>query len=234
MILQKWFNSDEAQWSYTKEFPYRIRPWKVYYALSREHNPIYFGCIQKTDWTWSNYFSIHQRARIHGSVKVIFYAVAIDPANNWWSPWFKLFLFKYMPRATYIADRNFREFVNILSWELHVPVQNDFALEFDFVHTKTTVLIADEKDESFKLSVKFKGRISVDEADRPPHFYTFPFYCCLHEQAPPWLDESIPYEVLAPDVDEEIISLNQLYRPKDEHAARDMYEYDYDDRANSD
>ena len=102
--------------------PYRIRPWRVYYALSREPNPVYFGCIQNTDWTWEDYFSIHQRARIHGSVKVIFYVVAIDPGNNWWSPCFRLFVFNYMPRARHIFDRIFSEFVNILHWEMHVAV----------------------------------------------------------------------------------------------------------------
>ena len=86
VILQNWFDSEESRWSYTRELPYRIRQWRVYYALSREPDPVYFGCIQNTNWTWEDYFSIHQRARIHGLVNVIFYAVAIDPGNNWWSP----------------------------------------------------------------------------------------------------------------------------------------------------
>ena len=49
VILQNWFDSEESRWSYTRELHYRIRPWRVYYALSREPYSVYFGCIQNTD-----------------------------------------------------------------------------------------------------------------------------------------------------------------------------------------
>ena len=226
IILQKWFDSNEAKWSYTKELPYRIRPWRVYYALSREPNPVYFGCIQQTDWTWVDYFSIHQRARIHGSVKVIFYALAIDPSRNWWSPWFRLFLFRYIPRDRNIFYRTFVEFCRLFHWEMHVAVQNDFFIEFEFVHRHTKV-IPIEESESFKLCVSFRGVIIVDEQDRPPYVYTFPFFCCTREEAPYWLDESVPYEALAPDIDA------LLERQEEERRERE-HDLDYDDGANSD
>ena len=103
--------------------------------------------------------------------------MAIDPGRNWWSPWFKLFLFRYMPRATHIFDRTFVEFVRIFHWEMHVVVQNDFVIEFEFFH-RHTIVVPVEQDESFKLSVRFRGLITVEEQDRPPFMYTFPFYCC--------------------------------------------------------
>ena len=204
--------------------------------MSREPDPVYFGCIQNTDWTWADYFSIHQRARIHGSVKVIFYAVAIDPSNNWWSPWFKLFLFRYLPRAKSIFDRTFDEFVRIFHWEMHVAVQNDFVLEFEFIH-KHTIVIPNEEDESFKLSVRFRGLISVDPHDRPTFMFTFPFFCCTRDVAPYWLNESIPYEVLAPNNEELIEELIEQDRNRLGHnnpAVPDTHAHDYEDRANSD
>ena len=98
-------------------------------------------------------------------------------------------------------------------------------VEFNFVHLKTTV-ISNEEDESFKLAIRFRGLISVDESERHPHLYTFPFYCCFREDAPVWLDESVPYEALAPDID-------ALMQPNENERNND-HEHDYDDRANSD
>ena len=184
------------------------------------------GCIQQTDWTWEDYFSIHQRARIHGSIKVIFYAMAIDPSRNWWSPWFRLFLFRYIPRDRNIFYRTFPEFCRLFHWEMHVAVQNDYVIEFEFVHRHTSV-IPIEGSESFKLCVSFRGVISVDEQDRPSYTYTFPFFFCTREEAPYWLDESIPFEDDAPDEDIYDIPGRQPDPP-------DSPEHDYEDKANSD
>ena len=82
IVLQKWFDSGEAQWMYSRELPYRYRSWRVYYALSRGPDPIHYAFIQKTDWTWQDYFTIHQKALIYGSVRIIFYAIDVDNLIN--------------------------------------------------------------------------------------------------------------------------------------------------------
>lgn len=137
MILQIWFDSESGMKTYNSDLPYRDRPWRVYYSLSREPVPIYFGFVQHIDWTWQDYFSIHQRARIHGYVRVIAYATQLDSANNWWSPWFKLFMFKYMPRGEKICHFNFQETISILIWEIHIFSQHDYTLEFEFLYSDT-------------------------------------------------------------------------------------------------
>ena len=87
-------------------------------------------------------------------------------------------------------------------------------------------MIANEEDESFKLAIIFRGLISVDESERPPHLYTFPFYCCFREDAPFWLDEFVPYKALAPD-------LEALVQPNT-NERYNVHEHDYEDRAYSD
>lgn len=83
IIFQMWFDLESGMIAYNSEIPYRDRPWHVYYSLSRGPIPIYFGFVQHIDWTWQDYFSIHQRAKIHGYVRFITYATQLDNANNW-------------------------------------------------------------------------------------------------------------------------------------------------------
>ena len=74
---------------------------------------------------------------IHGYVSVIAYVTQLDSANNWWSPWFKLFMFKYMPRSEWICHFNFQETIRTLIWEIHIAAQNAYTVEFEFLHTNT-------------------------------------------------------------------------------------------------
>jgi len=166
LVLQKWFESEDSMWSYARELPYRERPWRVYYTLSREVEPCYLAFIQKIDWTWHDYFTIHQKARIHGSVKVIFYAIDIDSVINWWSPWFKIFLVKYMPRVNWMLEHDTQCTLSTLKWELHIAAQNDHVIEFTLVH-QDSLIVANEDDQSFSHFVRFLGRISVEEQFRP-------------------------------------------------------------------
>ena len=130
IVLQKWFDSEDCMLAYNSEFPYRNRPWRVFYAFSREPVPTYFGFVQNTDSTWQDYFTIHQRARIHGYVRVIAYATQLDSAINWWSPWFKLFVFKYMPRSSWMINSDFLDTISSLIWEIHFAAQYDYTVEF--------------------------------------------------------------------------------------------------------
>lgn len=204
IILQKWFDSENGMVAYLSESPYRDRPWRVYYSLSREPIPICFGFIQHTDWTWQDYFSIHQRARIQGYVRIIAYATQLDGGNNWWSPWFKLFLFKYMPRSEHICNFNFRETISTLMWEIHIAARYDYTVEFEFLHSETEVALLDrQQDEpSFSVKVRFHGEISTDPRTRPANVFHFPFFCCFLEVAPPWLDDSLPRHIFTPDIDQ--------------------------------
>ena len=197
--------------AYLSESPYRDRPWRVYYSLSREPIPICFGFIQHTDWTWQDYFSIHQRARIQGYVRVIAYATQLDGVDNWWSPWFKLFMFKYMPRSEHICNFNFRETISTLMWEIHIAARYDYTIEFEFLHSGTEVaLLERQQDEpSFGVKVRFHGEISTDPRTRPANVFHFPFFCYFLEVAPPWLDDALPNDIFAPDIDE-LLEINHV------------------------
>lgn len=140
ILLQKLFDSESCMFAYSREIPYRDRPWRVFYVLSRESVPIYFGFVQSTDWTWQDHFTIYQRARIHGYVRVFFYATQVDSAINWWSPWFKLFLFKYIPRVAWTCESGFPDTINTLVSELHIAARNDYTVEFKFIHEDTVLV----------------------------------------------------------------------------------------------
>jgi len=188
--------------AYNSELPYRHRPWSVYYSLSRGPIPIYFGFFQYTNWTWKDYFSIHQRARIHGYVRFIAYAIQLDNANNWWSPWFRLFMFKYMPRREHICNFNFQQTISTLIWEIHIAAQYDYTVEFEFLHTEMEVVLQDgqQNEPAFNLKVSFHREISTDPRTRPTNVFYFPFFCCFLELSPPWLDDALPRDIFAPDI----------------------------------
>jgi len=80
-------------------------------------------------------------------------------------------------------------------WELHIAAQNDYVIEFTLVH-QDSMVVANERDQSFSVFVSFQGRISIEEQYRAQNLYSFPFYCCFREQDPPWL--YIPNEVFEP------------------------------------
>lgn len=225
-ILQIWFDLESGMTAYNSELSYRDMPWLIYYSLSREPVPIYFGFVQHTDQTWKDYFSIHQRARIHGYVRIIAYATQLDSGNNWWSPWFKFFLFKYMPRGEQICHFNFQETISILIWEIHIATRYDYTVEFEFLHTDTEVFLQDrQQDEpSFSLKVSFHGDISTNPRQRPINVFHFPFYFCVLEESPAWLDDASPHDIFALDI-EQLLEMDEANR---EYAAAEEWKYNSD------
>jgi len=86
-----------------------------------------------------DYFIIHQRARIHGSVRILAYTSELASPWNTWSSWLKLFLYKYMPCTSWMLDSNFKETISTLSWELNIAGRDDYTMEFEFRHEDSVV-----------------------------------------------------------------------------------------------
>ena len=239
-ILQRWFDSEDAQWQYCLELPYRIRSWRTYYGSGRTHfgsvgSRVYYVYVQKTDWTWHDYFTLHQKARIYQSIRFICNSAEIDNSSNWWSPWFKIFLVKYMPRDNWMLDHDVKCTLSTIIWEIHIAAHSDYMIEFSLTHLDS-MIIANEEKQRFDMFVSFQGQISVEEEARPTNLFSFPFYCCYRVNEPNWL--YVPHEAVAPSREElEAYYGNsrgpiQRRSPSPENSRDHIH--DYEDHANDD
>ena len=210
VILQKWFDSDDCAQNYRSELPFRVQSeWRVYYGQSRQFVPRSFAFILRTDWTWIDYFTMLQRVRIHRYIQVHAYASMINPCRNIWSQWFKLFMWKFLPRASFISNYNFKAFTSALIWEVQIAAQNGFAIEFEMIHDYSLVCIENKGPSPFSLAWSFSGIISLEENERPQSFYNFPFSCVFREHPPYWLDDSVPVDLITYDVEADVGRHNQ-------------------------
>lgn len=135
-------------------------------------------------------------------------------------------MFKYMPRSEHICNFNFRETINTLIWEIHIAARYDYIVEFEFLHTKTEVVLQDRRqnEPSFNLKVSFHEEISTDPRMRLENVFHFPFFCCFLEVTPPWLDDALPNDIFAPDI-EQLLEMDEADK---EYASAEEWQYNSD------
>lgn len=151
-----------------------------------------FCFIYSANLSWEDYFVILQRSRVHRKVTIYFYSDVFAAPFSQWSPWFKLLIYKYIPRAISHSDYSPQETIGSFIHELTIAARDGLMVEFNLIHNDS-VLVNDctETEALFVLYVLWKGEVSFDGILRVDNMLQSPFsYVFRH--APGWIDYNIP------------------------------------------